>query len=71
MEGPDWQNKDKEMETAVRGSLETWLQVSAFSLQAGCHPSIGKRLRKHSIDHVGLDGVVPQVQLQDIPSHRL
>jgi hypothetical protein len=60
MEGPDWQNKDKEMET-----------VSAFSLQAGCHPSIGKRLRKHSIDHVGLDGVVPQVQLQDIPSHRL
>lgn len=22
MEGPDWQNKDKEMETAVHGSLE-------------------------------------------------
>lgn len=35
--------------------LKTGLQVSAFSLQAGCHPSIGKRLRKHSIAKVTLE----------------
>ena len=32
MEGPDWQNKDKEMETAVRGSLENGPSTSSTRL---------------------------------------